>query len=436
MVSVNATSLNGGSSSVLAWGFTGGDWALFPLVALGILLIVGLLLAAVAVLRLLVSVFDNTAIRLGGEISSFVPRGAILLGTRIGRLSALHSVISRLALITRLNLPLPTALEAAASRETYWVRRALRILSRRVIAGESLSKALPTSFPGVPVSMTASLARAEQSGQLPRALTELERAMDLGIEVRLSTTAHIRHAVTYSAFVILFVGVMLMGFMAFILPKFRKIFEDFETPFPPATKVLFDLLEFAGSYGPVLLMVAICVVLAPLALAVLECARPGSVTGWVAQVRARLPVARTLDFSLGMAKVVRSLLLDTRAGVSFSSSESLAAVVGAANPLRFRLAAFSRQLQQGFRPHKAAQAAGLGDVFVRAMRMIERGDDPETVLGHAANYYDAIAYRWWQRIGALAGPLTSLALGLLVGFVAYAMFVPLIALIHAVAETI
>ena len=68
--------------------------------------------------------------------------------------------------------------------------------------------------------------------------------------------------------------------------------------------------------------------------------------------------------------------------------------------------------------------------------MVERGEDPERVLGHAADYYEAIAYRWWHALAAVSGPVVTLAIAAIVGFIALALFLPLIALINAASEAL
>ena len=156
----------------------------------------------------------------------------------------------------------------------------------------------------------------------------------------------------------------------------------------------------------------------------------------MAALRWALPVTRSLDYGMGMAKAIRAMALSIRSGSEQSFAHALPTVVCATNHLRHRLEGFAQAMAGGIAPSTAAQAAGLGDVFVCALRMVERGEDPQRVLGHAADYYEAIAYRWWQALMALSGPLVTLALATLVGFIALALFTPLVALINAVAESI
>ena len=75
-------------------------------------------------------------------------------------------------------------------------------------------------------------------------------------------------------------------------------------------------------------------------------------------------------------------------------------------------------------------------MFVSALKMVERGEDAERVLGHAADYYEAIALRWWHAVSAASGPLVTLLIAGMVAFVALSLFLPLVTLIDAVADSI
>jgi type II secretory pathway component PulF len=114
----------------------------------------------------------------------------------------------------------------------------------------------------------------------------------------------------------------------------------------------------------------------------------------------------------------------------------LTSTVGTTNHLRYRLTGFVQEVQAGVVPHQAAQNAKLGDVFISALRMVERGEDATRVLNHAADYYEAIALRWWQAVSVVTGPLVTLLIAGVVGFVALAMFLPLVTLINTVADTV
>ncbi len=401
-------------------------------------LIVVLPTAAVVLMRLVSRIRDNGVWVLSGEERSLMLRRFIGKGISLRRTVDFQAVVLRLALISRLNLPLASALKAASESESGRTARVLMEISRLLNQGIPISKALETSLPGCPPQFTATLRRAEACGQLTEALAQEERALAAAVDLRLRSTAHTQHAIKYSLLMIVFTTAMVSWSVIFIIPKFQKIFADFDATLPPITIMLNNIAYWFVRFGWTLLPVGVLAALIVLFVLVRQRAgtEVGIITRMVAGIRWANPITRTLDYGLGMAKAVRSIKLSIRAGSPNTFSDSLPSVVSASNHLRHRLTVFTRSIEVGVSPPQAAQQAKLGDVFVSALRMIERGVEPDKVLDHAAAYYEAIAFRWWRAMAALSGPLMTLAMAVLVGFIALALFMPLVTLINATAESI
>ncbi len=107
-----------------------------------VVLLVVLPVAVVALMRLAPKIKDTIAWLLSGEQGSLMSSGFMPRGSRIRQTVEFQSVVSRLALITRLNLPLCSALEAAAKGESRTVGRMLREMSRLIDTGVPVSAAL------------------------------------------------------------------------------------------------------------------------------------------------------------------------------------------------------------------------------------------------------------------------------------------------------
>jgi type II secretory pathway component PulF len=407
------------------------------LYALEVLLLVVLAVAMVVIPRWLPAIMSTIVWAVSGESGSLMPRGVMSKGTRVRRTVEIQAVVSRLALITRLNLPLGPALEAAARGEPRRIRRVLQEMSRSITAGLPVSAAFEAALRGCPKQLVAMLRRAEECGQLTQALADQERAVAATTDIHLTSTAHTRHAVAYATFMMLFAGAMVAWIMILLMPKFREIFLDFNAPLPRITLILIGIASWFAAWGWWLLLIGLLLALG--ATLICACTHVGDETGivtrWVAAVRWAMPITRTLDYGLGMSKAIRSMALAMRSGAPGTFAATLPSVVSPTNLLRRRLTEFARGIAQGVSPHEAARQAKLGDVVVCALQMVEHGEDPEGVLGHAAEYYEAIAYRWWHALAALSGPLVTLAIAGMVGFIALALFLPLIALINAVSES-
>jgi type II secretory pathway component PulF len=394
-----------------------------------------LITVLVVMLWLLPGVAGTLSQLFSGEQAALMPQGFMSYGTRLRRAIDLQTVLSRLSLITRLNLPLCPALDAAAAGERPVVQRVLRKTSDHIRNGLSVSAALEGAFSGFPPQLTAALRRAEASGELARALDQQEQLIGSMIDHQLTATPHTRHAMLYGLIMLLFCGMMVTWVMIVLIPKLKDIFLDFDTALPQITITLLAMWDWLAEYAWILAVLLVVICSGAMLVSILRRTKgaPRGVMRLIAWLRWCFPITRSFDYGLGMAKAIRSLALEMRSGSSMAMADSLPQVVGETNHLRGRLERFSHEVAQGTSPHKSAQSAKLGDVFVCALRMIERGEDPQLALGHAAAYYETLAFRWWHALAALIGPLVTLAMGFIVGFVALALFLPLIALIDAVS---
>jgi len=371
-----------------------------------------------------------------GEPDGLVPRGFVTFRSFVTRMSELQAIVSRLALITRLNLPLEAALEAATKNESRRRARAFRTMGQKIRNGAPVWNALETAVPNCPGQLVASLRLAEGMGQLPEALAEQERAIEAMLEVRTRTTAHMQHAAAYAAIVLVIIGAVVAWNATVMARAFEEIFRDFDVALPPITVAYVTAIRWFVPTGLYLLLGVVALILIFGLERLLEGNRGGPASRMIAAVRWALPFTRSVDYGLGMARAIRAMSLSIRGGSEQPFAKRTSTVVCASNHVRYRLEGFAQEVASGTIPSAAARDARLGDVFVCALRMVERGEDPECVLGHAADYYEAIAHRWWRAMAALSVPLVTLALGALVAFVALALFTPLVTLIHSVADSI
>lgn len=391
-----------------------------------------------AVWWLAAAVKETLAWSISGETGALLFRGFGSSGVRMQRTAELRAVIAHIALITRLNLPLPSALRAAAKGESGSVGKALSYMGYLVGTGWPISAAVWAAFRGCPVQLVAILRRGEQCGQIRQAITDVERTLAATVRGHRTRGGYPRYAGAYAGMMLVFSSSMLAYIMVIIMPRFWDIFRDFETPLPAVTVALIDFSRWLVAHGGLLLAVLLlCVLLAVMAGVWLRGReKPGMLAHAVSAVRWAIPITRTIDYGLGMAAAIRSMAMDIRSGTAVDRAAVLTSTVGVTNHLRYRLADFGQEVHAGAAPHVAAQRAKLGDVFVSALKMIERGEDAERVLGHAADYYEAIAHRWWHAIAALSEPLVTLAIAGIVSFLVFALFLPLVALIDSVSGTI
>ncbi|HNQ21542.1 MAG TPA: type II secretion system F family protein [Phycisphaerae bacterium] len=401
----------------------------------GWLLVLALLLGIV---RLALALYGTITWSLSGETGSLLRRIYGTRGKRARRTVELQTLLGQVGVAVRLNLPLPTALRAAAAGELPRVSRMLKDMATLLEAGCPLSEALRLGVPGCPLLLPALVRRGEECGQLRQAFTDAEAMLEQRLRRQISRAG----PVGLYALVVLLIGIGIVGgVMVIVVPKFKVIFEDFDATLPPATVRLIEVSDWivhGGGLGLVWLVLAVGVV-AGVVLLVVQLSprdRPGPVARAVAALRWAFPITRHIDFGLGMAGAIRALGWAMRSGLPLAVAVPPAQTVAQTNRLRSRLARFVALTQEGWAPADAAERERLGAVFTAALRIVQRGGDSGTVVRHAAEYYEANAQRWWHACTALSVPLMTLLLAGVVGSVALALFMPLVTLIQWTAESI
>jgi type IV pilus assembly protein PilC len=374
------------------------------------------------------SAVESLAWSLSGEAGAMFVRGFGSHGWRMRKTAGLRRIIEHIRVATALNLPLPHALRLAGNGEPGPTGLQLTEIANHIDAGMPLSEAIDQAVAGCPPLLVQMIQRGERCGQTAGAIETASRMLG---ERLIDTPHRASHSFAYLLVVSATTITILSGIMIIVVPKFKDIFLDFDVTLPPATQWLID------TWHPTtfVLFAVIAFVVVPCALAAASAA--GSPLAWVVgRLRWLFPVTRRIDFGFGMASAVRAIALAVRSGLPLDRAIDAADTVGLGNPLAPRLRSFMQKVRSGTRPHLAARESRLGSVFVAGLSTIERGEAPEPVLDYAAEYYQSIGYRWWILLASVSTPAVTLFLAGIVGFVVYAMFIPLVTLIQSVSETI
>jgi type IV pilus assembly protein PilC len=351
-------------------------------------------------------------------------------------------VLSYIEAAVRLNLPIFTFLLAARRSETGAVGRRLTSLCGLLARGISISGALPNAVPEIPRRITAAIAVAEPLGQLQVTLT---RFVEQDFRRR-PGTAPDRNSFYrfYPMGVILMLVTLVTGFTVFIVPRFQEIFKDFKTTLPSSTLSLMTITHTLTEdrlVAPLFsIFIAICVCLA-IALMLHHSITPAipftkrntlcDLVAWYT------PVARRLSVDHALAQVCQVLADSSRTAVPLPEALVHASALHINFKVREKLLRWRDALLQGNSPTLAAATAEMPPLIVGLLNPGEfpRASNPDNSVGvfeFLARYYRARFSRLLITLRAAYDPAVALILGLLVGFVVFALFSPLAALINEV----
>lgn len=302
------------------------------------------------------------------------------------------------------------------------LKNSLMSVIEDVESGNTLSEAMakqPKCFDNLYVNMVKA---GEAGGALEVILQRLaefkERAQSLKRKVQ--------GAMIYPAAVIT-VAVGIVSFiMIYIIPKFASIFDDFDTELPAMTTMLINMSHAMVTYWYLLPLVPIgCW----LFLKIVRKNKTGAfVTDWIAL---RIPILGKIIEKSTVARTCRTLGTLLASGVPIL--EGLIIARDTAGNMVF-VRAFQgiyNAIREGETMAVPLKEARICDDMV--VNMVDVGEETgalDNMLYKVADVYDEEVSVLVDGLVALLEPLMVVVLGLIVGFIVIALFLPLIKLLN------
>lgn len=328
-------------------------------------------------------------------------------------------MVRELATVLEAGLPVVQALDITAeSQQLARMQEMLETLSRDVAAGSTLSEAMKRHgkhFGSLHVSLVAA---GEGSGRLPELLASLATWLERRERIRRKISSALSYPLAVLGIAMIVVGLMLV----YVVPEFERMFAGYGAELPPLTRLVVGLSDSLRENGP--------------AWAVSAAAGIGAVA-WVRRrvrgarylednLKLRLPFIGALFARAALARFMRTLATLLEAGLP--AVEALDAAAGACG---------NRVYEAAIRQTREEVAAGQG--LRRAMayltalpptlaRMVGVGEETGRLgemCAHLADRYDEELQTAADRMGALLEPLLMTILGVLIGGLVLAMYLPI-----------
>jgi len=335
-----------------------------------------------------------------------------------GSLSELAGFARQLSVLISAKTPLVQALQAI-ERQTppgAWCST-LSAMRQKVEEGVSLSEAMeyfPRQFNAV---CRALVQAGEAGGSLDMMLRNLAELTRQQLHMRRSVVG----ALVYPVALISISSIVLIGLVLFVLPRFEELFKSLGAALPPSTQLLIDISSFGRQWW---------FVIVPAVL--------GSVTGLVFYARSErgaMTLQSVLMATPRVGMIVRSL---ATARIARVLGALLEAKVGLLDALKLTrqattIAAYARILEdaedritrgENFSATLAGSAL-IPPAIVEAVASGERSGQIGPVLTQVGKFMDEDNELIIKSLTTLLEPLILVILGVLIGGVAIAMFLPL-----------
>ncbi|MBI2960998.1 MAG: type II secretion system F family protein, partial [Betaproteobacteria bacterium] len=298
-------------------------------------------------------------------------------------------------------------IESLADKETRQEsKKILQQIVGHLYEGRSLSYALQ-SFPAVFPHLYVSTVRAsEKTGDLGEALS---RYIAYQTQVDLVR----KKVVSASIYPLLLVGVgglVTLFLLAYVVPRFSRIYEDIGTNLPLASRLLLQWGKLLHSAGPLVL-----VALALAAAAIVYLGTRPAARNWVMQRLWRLPAAGERMRVYQLARFYRTLGMLLRGGTPVGAA--LKMVSDLLQPeLRLQLQGAASRITEGRSISYAMETHGLTTpVALRMLRVGERTGQMGEMMERIAGFYDEEMARWVEWFTRLFEPLLMALIGVVIG---------------------
>ena len=336
-------------------------------------------------------------------------------GTRLKQLSAF---CKQLYVLIKTGTPIVQALEASErqTRDASF-KQVVTDVRAKVEEGVPLSEAMQTHPEYFDIVTRSLIAAGESAGRLPMMLERIGALTRKQVQVR----GNIVGAMIYPSLLISVAMGVLMLMMTFVLPRFAGLFEQLDTPLPPATAVLMDISYVLRNFW--------WAILAGLIL---------SIGGFVAWQKTpggkrardtallRLPLIGPMFRNFATAKIARLM------GILLDSYLPLLDVLGlvkqATNNMHYEnmMARAERAVTHGEPMSSAFSDEKLINSSVyEALRNGESSGQIAPLMLTVADFLDEENETVVRSLTSILEPVILIVLGMVIGFVAVSMFLPL-----------
>jgi len=301
--------------------------------------------------------------------------------------------------------------------ESLKLEKVLKRCSEYIKEGLSLSEAI-VKYPKVFSPLWRGLIEVgEASGNLPFVLEKLADYL----EVRMNFERKIKGALIYPA-ILFFVAVgAVIIFFKFILPKFTALFEQFDIELPMATKVIFNISKFFEHH-----FLLVLIIMAAIGFGFsLFTKRPETKKIWD-RIKLKLPIIGSLAFLGALERLTSTTFILLDSGLPLVYTLEVVARGTGNSVLEKNLLQVTERVRDGASLSDEFRKMEIFPLLISEMAKIgeETGSMPQVFNKISTHYQKDLASRV-ERLIAAFEPIMIILIGVVIGGIVIALFLPL-----------
>ncbi|MCI8307989.1 MAG: type II secretion system F family protein [Lachnospiraceae bacterium] len=300
------------------------------------------------------------------------------------------------------------------------LKKALTETCSLVEQGETLAGAM-ARYPNVfPVMLVTLVEAGEQSGTLEMSF----HRMSLQFEKTAKLQGLVKKAMIYPI-VLMCVAITVVIIMSvFVIPQFVEMFEEMGSELPFVTQMVMALSNFLIHKWYILIL---CVIMLIMAVRFAGKTEGGKVL--FGNIAMKAPIFGGMNVKSYSAKFARTLSTLVSSGLALS--QALEITAKAMSNIHFKRAVekSKSEIEQGISLSVPIRNSGIFPSMVPNMLAIgEQTGNVEEMLDKVADYYEEETELATQGLTAMMEPLIIVVMGVIVGFLVVAMYMPMISM--------
>lgn len=335
------------------------------------------------------------------------------------KLKSMALLCSQFSILLSSGMPVVKAVRLIADQTSdKALRKLLYLVAEDVAGGYSMSQSFENKGGKLlPPAFIETLRAGEESGTVETSFKKLHVYYDKSAKVY----AKVRSALMYPVFMAVLAAAVIAFIMGYTMPIFADLFESMNIEMPALTRFLIDLTNFIGSYWHII-FAALAVLI--IAIKLYSLSEKGRLR--FALMKLRLPAlgkVNEMKFASQLANTMSTMLA---AGLPLINTLEASARVIDNYYLSLRLGEAVAGLATGRSLGDCLRDCGCFPPMLVEMTSVgEESGTLEETLGTIGSYYDNEVAVATERALGLLQPAITLIMGILIGLIVIALYLPM-----------
>jgi len=291
--------------------------------------------------------------------------------------------------------------------------------------GVPLSEAMAQFENVFPKQVTGVISAGEQSGMLPETFKELRDYYEWVNQL----VGDVKQASTYPIIVLIVIILFILILFTFVVPKFAVLLNGLGVDMPSITLMVFSLSQFTLHYWWVILTAPVIVVTALRVFYKRSALFRQGFDDW----KLNIPIFGEINRMIALSRFTHHFSMMYRAGIPIIDCLKESQLLVGNAKLAAIIAETERSVSEGNPMSRVLEKHhAFPPMVLQMLKVGESTGELDASMREVSNYYDKEIPRRMKRLFSIMEPVIMLTLIGIVGFVAAAIFLPMISMMGAV----